>query len=155
MINEKNIIYKNYLKNNKTNHSFATFQSFQSQLSLLIVNLKNKYYSKVAKRLLDPSTSPKTYWSILKTFLNNKKIPVIPSILHDKKYITDFKQKAEVFNSHFSKQLINNSKIPSEYPQKSNESLPSITFEINDNEKIIKNLDPKNLMAMICSVFAC
>ena len=155
MINEKNIIYKNYLKNNKTNHSFATFQSFQSQLSLLIVNLKNKYYSKVAKKLLDPSTSPKTYWSILKTFLNNKKIPVIPSILHDKKYITDFKQKAEVFNSHFSKQLINNSKIPSEYPQKSNESLPSITFEINDNEKIIKNLDPKNLMAMICSVFAC
>ena len=117
--------------------------------------MKNKYYSKVAKKLLDPSTSPKTYWSILKTFLNNKKIPVIPSILHDKKYITDFKQKAEVFNSHFSKQLINNSKIPSEYPQKSNESLPSITFEINDNEKIIKNLDPKNLMAMIYSVFAC
>ena len=117
--------------------------------------MKYKYYSKVTKKILDPSTSPKTYWSILKTFLNNKKIPVIPSILHDKKYITDFKQKAEVFNSHFSKQLINNSKIPSEYPQKSNESLPSITFEINDNEKIIKNLDPKNLMAMICSVFAC
>ena len=73
-------------------------------------------------------------------------IPVIPSILHDNKYITDFKQKAEIFNSHFSKQctsLINNSKIPSEYPQKSNESLSSITFEINDNEKIIKNLETK------------
>ena len=85
-------------------------------------------------------------------------IPVIPSILHDNKYITDFKQKAEIFNSHFSKQctpLINNSKIPSGYPQKPNESLSSITFEINDNEKIIKNLETKNLMAMICSVFAC
>ena len=77
LINEKNAIHKNYLKNNKSNQSFATFQSFQSQLSSLITNLKNKYYSKVAKKLLDPSTSPTTYWSILKTFLNNKKIPII------------------------------------------------------------------------------
>ena len=108
--------------------------------------MKNKYYSKVAKKLLDPSTSPKTYWSVLKTFLNNKKIPVLPPIFHDNKFITDVKQKAEIFNSHFSKQckpLINNSKILSECPRKSNESLSSITFEINDIEKIIKNLDPK------------
>ena len=114
LINAKNAIYKNYPKNNKSNQSFATFQSFQSQLSSLITNLKNKYYPKVAKKLLDPSTSPKTHWSILKTFLNNKKIPVIPSISDDNKFITDFKQKAEIFNSHFSKQctpLINNSKI--------------------------------------------
>ena len=102
LINEKNAIYKNYLKNNKSNQSFATLQSFQSQLSLLIANLKNKYYSKVAKNLLDPSTSPKTYWSILKTFLNNKKIPVIPPIFRANEFIVDFKQRAEIFNSHFS-----------------------------------------------------
>ena len=81
----------------------------------------------------------------MKAFLNNKKIPVIPPIFHDNKYITDFKQKAEIFNSLFSKQctpLINNSKIPLEYPQKSDESLSSITFEINDIENIIKNFDP-------------
>ena len=81
----------------------------------------------------------------MKTFLNNNKIPVIRPIFHDNKFITDFKQKAEIFNSHFSKQctpLINNSKIPSECPRKSNESLSSITFETNDIEKIIKNLDP-------------
>ena len=106
--------------------------------SSLIASLKNKYYSKEAKRLLDPSTSPKTYWFILKTFLNNKKIPVIPPTFHDIKYITDFKQKAETFHSHFSKQcspLINSRKIPSESSRKSNESLSSITFETNDNAK--------------------
>ena len=84
----------------KINQSFAPFQSFQSQLSSLITNLKNEYYSKVARKLLDPSTSPKTYWSILKKFLNNKKIPVIQPIFHDNKFNTVFKQKAEVFNSH-------------------------------------------------------
>ena len=98
-------------------------------LSSLIASLKYKYYSKVVKRLLDASTSPKTYWSLLKTFLNNKKIPVIPPIFHDNKYNTDFKQKAEI-------------KIPSECSRKSNESLSSITFEINNIKKIIKNLNP-------------
>ena len=100
--------------------------------------MKNKYYSKVAKRLLDPGTSPKTHWSILKTILNNKKIPVVPSIFRDNKYITDFKQKAEIFHSHFSEQcspLINKSKIPSECLRKSNESLFSITFEIKTLKK--------------------
>ena len=72
-------------------------------------------------------------------------MPVIPPIFHDNKFITDFKQKAEIFDSHFSYQctpLINNSRIPSECPRKSSESLSSITFEINDIEKTIKNLDP-------------
>ena len=163
LINEKNTIYKNYFKNKKSNQSFITFQSFQSQLSSLITNLKNKYYSKVAKKSLDPSTSPKTYWSILKTFLNSKNILVIPPIFHDNKFITDFKQKVEIFNSHFSKQytpLINNSKIPSECPRKSNESLSSITFEINDiMTKIIKNLDPNKShghdMLSICMLKLC
>ena len=38
-----------------------------------------------------------------KKFLNNKKIPVIPPIFHDNKYITNFKQKAGILNSDFSK----------------------------------------------------
>ena len=49
-------------------------------------------------KLLDPTTSAKTYWSILKRFLNDKKNPYIPSLFHDK-FITDFKKKAELFNS--------------------------------------------------------
>ena len=49
-------------------------------------------------------TSRKSYWSILKTFLNNKKILVIPPILHDNKFITNFKKKAEILNHFFAKQ---------------------------------------------------
>ena len=49
LINEKNAMYKNYLKNNQSNQSFETFQSFQSQVSSLIASLKNTYYSKVVK----------------------------------------------------------------------------------------------------------
>ena len=49
-------------------------------------------------------TSPKFYWSILKTFLNNKKIPCIPLLLHNDKFITNFKEKSGIFEGIFTKQ---------------------------------------------------
>ena len=39
-----------------------------------------------------------TYWSILKTFCNGKKIPVIPPILINSKFVSNFEEKA----NHFS-----------------------------------------------------
>ena len=64
---------------------------------------------------MDSATSAKTYWSILKALLNNKKIPCIPPLFHEGKYVTDFKKKAELFNSFFAKQcsiIQNSSKLP-------------------------------------------
>ena len=44
--------------------------------------------------MLDPQTNQLTsYWSILMILLKNKKIPCIPLLLHQDKFITDFKQK--------------------------------------------------------------
>ena len=53
----------------------------------------------------------------------------------------------------------NSSKIPLEWTQKSSESLSSITFEINDIEKIIQNLDANKSyghdMLSICMLKLC
>ena len=40
----------------------------------------------------------------MKIFLNNKKMPLIPLLFHNNEYITDFKEKAELFNLFFIKQ---------------------------------------------------
>ena len=77
---------------------------------------KLKYYWRLSDKLLDSKTSPKSYWSILKIFLNNKKIPCIPPLLHNGSFIIDFKEKAELFNDFFSRQcslVNNNSKLSS------------------------------------------
>ena len=37
----------------------------------------------------------------LNRFLNQKKIPLIPPLLHENKFVTDFKEKAELFNAFF------------------------------------------------------
>ena len=99
---------------------------------------------------MDPTTSPKAYWSILKTVLNNKKIPCIPPIYHNNNYITDFKEKAQIFNDFFAKQCTlveNSSKLPTNSFKRTNNLLSTISFTKDDKimikvAKIIKNLNP-------------
>ena len=93
------------------------------------------------KKLSNPTTSPKSYWSILKTFLNNKKILCIPPLLHENKFIIAFRRKAEMFHTFFAKQcsLINTSSVlPTTLIMKTLGSLSTI----DDILKIIRNLDP-------------
>ena len=62
------------------------------------------YYENLAKKLNNPLLQAKTYWSILTTFYNDKKIPLIPPLLVDDKFVTDMKMKADIFNNFFAKQ---------------------------------------------------
>ena len=94
---------------------------------------------------MDPITSAKTYWLVLKTLLNIKKIPCIPPLFHQDKYVTDFKKKAELFNSFFAKQCSitqNSSKLPLTLSKKPEKSISNITFNCNDVATIISASDP-------------
>ena len=59
---------------------------------------------KLSTKLANPSTSSRSYWSILKTFVNGKKIPIISPLLVNGKFATNFFEKANLFNQFFSKQ---------------------------------------------------
>ena len=53
---------------------------------------------------MDPFTRPKTYWSVLNSFLNNKKIPCIPPTIHENRFVANFKEKAELFLFFYAKE---------------------------------------------------
>ena len=112
----------------------------QERLSTFIESSKEKYYARIANRLNNTQQSSKKYWSLLKNFLNNKKISLIRSLFHENLFITDFKEKSELFNSFFSNQcslLITCSKLPTNLRYVTDERLRTINFTVGNIEKII------------------
>ena len=113
-------------------------------VSQVIAKRKEDYHNFLASKLNNPKTSAKAYWSILKSFYNGKKIPVIPPLLINNEIISDFKMKANHFNSFFASHctpLNNNSKVPESQTYITDSKLSSLQFEDKDIIKIIRSLD--------------
>ena len=68
--------------------------------------------------------SSKTCWSLLKSFLNNKKTPIIPPIPHNNTFVTDF------------------GTFPVNIQYLTDKSLSSFDFSEDDIIKVIQKLDP-------------
>ena len=86
----------------------------------------------------------RAYGSLLKCFLSNKKIPLIPPLFQEHEFVTNFLEKTELFSSFFSKQcsLINNrNTFPTQMPYLTNNRLSSVTFFQDNIAKIFSNLD--------------
>ena len=73
-------------------------QKKTGKCTALILDAKEKCVRCMSNKLNDPLTSPKTYWSILNRFLNNRKIPAIPPLLVNGDIITNFSEKADRLN---------------------------------------------------------
>ena len=73
LILEKNEMYKRYVKENKDLKMFDRVKCLQNKLNSTTESNKQKYYSRLSNKLIDPMTSLKVYWSILKMFLKSPK----------------------------------------------------------------------------------
>ena len=145
IINRNNIIYKDFLKNSKSPCYYQRLENARRELSEMIRNAKDDYYSQQGQKLNNPATSAKTYWSILKSLFLGKKVPLIPPLLIDGHFVTDFKQKAELFNDFFANQcktINNNSTLPEHFVFYTDKHLSSIDFDKAEVTRIIKKLDP-------------
>ena len=67
----KNKLYKQYIKNRRSESHFVFIENLVHEINDLVSNYKNLYYDNLAKKLNNPLLQ--TYWSILKTFYNDKK----------------------------------------------------------------------------------
>ena len=125
-------------------HRHLKLQEGTSVISKLVSKCKDKYRNYIVSRLNDPKTNAKTYWSVLKTFSNVKKVPIIPPLLINNNLISDFKFKANYFNDFFASQctpLNNNSKIPETQSYVTNNNLSSVKFESKEISNVIRSLD--------------
>ena len=127
-------------------HNYYVFlENLTAELSNLICDTKTDYQSKLAAKLVNPSTTAKTYWSILKTFANCRKVPVIPPLLINNEFISNFKTKANFSNRFFNQQctaISTDSSIPSSVNLTTNETATKINFDDQLISKLIVALNP-------------
>ena len=98
LIKNKNEYFQNCLKPINS-ESIRHFEQMQSTLRTGTEISKQKYYFKFSRKLAVTKINPKCDWSILKSFLSNKKIPCIPPLSYNNQFAADFKEQSELFNS--------------------------------------------------------
>ena len=80
-----------------------------------------------------------------KATFKQQKIPLIQPLLHENKFVTDFKENAEHFNFHFATQpsLISNSrKLPSDIKYLIDNRLSCVAFSHDKIAEGTQSLDP-------------
>ena len=86
-------------------------------MSDYITERKNEYNFQLSRSLNNPVTSAKTYWTFLKIVYSAKKIPLLPPLVINDQFITNFREKAIFFTLCFAKKctpIENDSSIPIE-----------------------------------------
>ena len=63
-----------------------------------------KHLSRLSSKLGKSDRAPKTNWSIINRFSNNKKISVIPPAFFEGKVVFDFEKKPELFKNNLASQ---------------------------------------------------
>ena len=145
LIKLKNQMYNHYIQNGKKLDDYLLLETANKELSEIIERNRNEYFNGLATKLNNPQTSAKSYWKILKTFTNGKKIPSIPPLLVNSKYVSNFSVKANIFNKFFAEQCTNvstTSAVPDHLNLISDKKLSQLFFDSNDIITIIRNLNP-------------
>ena len=114
-----------------------------SDLVKSIRSSKDKLYLCLSAKLSDPSNSANPYWILLKNFVNGNKDPVIPPLLVNEKLVTNFLEKANIFNDFFSQKY---------EPLSNGIILTLIPFYYTDNRSKDINFSYENILKTIQSL---
>ena len=143
-IKTKNLLFKQYIQNGRFESDLVFLQALITEINELISSTRNVYYENLAKKLNNPLLQVKTYWSILKTFYNEKNIPLIPPLLVDNNFVTDIQTKANIFNTFFAEQytpLNNSSVLPVNQMFLTQSRLNFLNFNEDEILKVIRALN--------------
>ena len=112
-IKTKNLLFKQYIQNRRLESDFVFLEALITEIDELISSTKNLYYENLARKVNIPLLQAKTYWTILKTFYNEKKIPIIPPLLIDDNFCNWYPNEGKHFQYVFAEQCtpITNSSI--------------------------------------------
>ena len=115
----------------------------RNETTRLTGRAKEHYFEKLGKKLSDSLTVTKSYWTTLKNILNEKKNSVIPPLLENGVFITNFQAKADIFNELFIEQcsIIPNNSVSPSLMFRTNNKLSSIAIDETEILKVTRKLN--------------
>ena len=143
-LRKKNHAYRTFVKNGQPEDKLEGILNMVAEGTKMIEDAKQNYLRKTGQTLANPGTSRKTYWTLINTVLNKAKIPIIPPLLENGLFITDFTEKAQLFNDYFILQcttIDTGSEIPQDPPEKST-LIEDFCISEEKILKIIRSLNP-------------
>ena len=96
-------MFKNFKRHGHRNEDKFRVENFRNECNLAVQAAKDKYLEDLGRKLNDPRTNQKSHWEINNKLLN-KKVPNIPPLLMNNKFIVNCKAKAVAFNNYFATQ---------------------------------------------------
>ena len=100
-LRKKNRACRKFVKNGQPIGKTEIIQQMISDRSKLIEDSQRNYFLNTGNILASHGTSNKKYWSLINTIMNKTKIPIIPSLLENGLFMSDFTEKAKIFNNYF------------------------------------------------------
>ena len=91
-LRHKNRLYKKCISGGLKQEDDNNLRETSNFVSNLITDAKSSYFTNLGKRLNDPLSGPKTYWSILKRVTIKVKIPTVPPLLVNDIFVTSRKK---------------------------------------------------------------
>ena len=144
-IKRKHRLYRRFIRRGRKQEDWNPVRNIQLENTRKIIEAKDKYYSKLGKKLSDPNIGVKYYWNILNKLIDKKKFTNIPPILENGLFVTNLEGKANLFNDYFVEQcnaIATGSTLPAFRPR-----CPALLQGVHvDREKtlnIIRCLDTK------------
>ena len=126
-------VYRKWVNRGRNPTEHSTVREVQNSTSKLILEAKRAYFEKLGDELSNPQTGQKRFWTAFKRISNKKKITNIPPLIDNETYITNFQQKAKVFNDYFADQCTNheNDSILPDFSSKTDSSLSHVDVNID------------------------
>ena len=136
--------HKTYKQNGYPECQKDRVQRLKEEYTNVVTDAQENYFKSQGNKLLHANES-KTVWSLIKTFLNNAKIPEIPPLYQNNIFVTDFQEKANLFNNFFAKQctLLDSGSVLPTFRLLTNNLLEDVSFSEDDIKNIIESLNPK------------
>ena len=145
--------YNRYVKRGYQIGEKKGVDDLRDEYTQLVNKEKEMYLKKLGSEVSDPRSSCKKYWTCLKRLLNKTNASIIPPIIKDGLFITDIKEKCNLFNSYFKNQctIIDTASVLPPFLKKTLLSFDKIKISEAQITRLIRKLQSKNLMVMMRS----